>query len=184
MNNKTIESKYEMDPVFLGIQEVSHRAGVHPNTVRNKCLDTNPKESCISKDGKKIVIELNYAAERLGVDVDKLYTFNSGNVHKSIDGINVNRGESNVNIIVTKAKDEVIKNHQSRIDSLEAQLANKDEQIIKLISELSESRNQSNIILKNIQDNFLPTIESQQKTIEAKESENKKRKGWWSFRKS
>jgi hypothetical protein len=55
---------------------------------------------------------------------------------------------------------------------LKEQLAVKDDQmkqqkeiIDKLLEELAQSRNQSNTLLKNIQDNLVPLIETQQKLL-------------------
>jgi hypothetical protein len=166
---------------FLGVQEIATRAGVHPNTVRNKCLEENPDLKYIKVDGKKKVIEVEYASSRLGVDVNILLTKKSSHVNKSFDGIDVNKKGSDVNILLTNAKDEVISNLKEENKSLKDQLAMKDSQINALLSELSDSRNQSNVILKNIQDNFLPLIDSQQRLLESRE-DNDKKKSWWPFK--
>ena len=183
--NKIVKNKHthvnnDVNKEFLSVQEIASRAGVHPNTVRNKCLEENPDQNYIKVDGKKKVIEAVYAAKRLGVDVNILLTNKTSNVNKSFDGIDVNKKSSDVNILLTNAKDEVISNLKEENKSLKDQLVIKDSQINALLSELSESRNQSNVILKNIQDNFLPLIDSQQKLLESR-VENDKKKGWWPF---
>jgi len=180
VNNKHTHVNNDVNKEFLSVQEIASRAGVHPNTVRNKCLEENPDQNYIKVDGKKKVIEAVYAAKRLGVDVNILLTNKTSNVNKSFDGIDVNKKSSDVNILLTNAKDEVISNLKEENKSLKDQLVIKDSQINALLSELSESRNQSNVILKNIQDNFLPLIDSQQKLLESR-VENDKKKGWWPF---
>jgi hypothetical protein len=182
VNNKPTNINNNVNKTFLGVQEISIRAGVHPNTVRNKCLDENPDQRFIKLEGKKKVIEVGYASQRLGVDVNILLTNVNNNVNKDEDTVSVNKTSSDVTILLTNAKDEVITNLKDENRSLKDQLAIKDEQIKAILSELSDSRNQSNVILKNIQDNFLPLMESQQKMLEGREEvvAVKKRK-WWLF---
>ncbi len=177
-NNEFVNK--DVNKNFLSVQEIATRAGVHPNTVRNKCLEERPDNRYIKTDGNKKVIQAEYASERLGIDVNILLTKKQPSVNKSFDGIDVNKRGSDVNILLTNAKDEVISTLKEENKSLKEQLAMKDSQINAVLSELSESRNQSNVILKNIQDNFLPIIESQQNLLESREVEDEK-KGWWPF---
>ena len=64
--------------------------------------------------------------------------------------------------IYTKQIDDV----RADIQIFKDQLLQKDDQINRLLDELAQSRNQSNTLLMNIQQNLIPLIENQHKLLE------------------
>jgi hypothetical protein len=69
-----------------------------------------------------------------------------------------------------------IEDVRADIQIFKDQLFEKDKQIDKLMNELSESRNQSNTLLINIQNNLVPLIENQQKMLQSYEKPTKRKK--------
>lgn len=89
--------------------------------------------------------------------------------------------DSQTPIQLTQEKFESLYNKQiedvrADIQTFKDQLSEKDKQIDKLMGELSESRNQSNTLLINIQNNLVPLIENQQKMLDLYEKPIEKKK--------
>lgn len=74
---------------WLSVADIALRAGVHPNTVRENCVKREPNEAKILRERTgKIRIDPEYAAERLGVDVNTLLT-----EQVTVTNSSVNNGE-------------------------------------------------------------------------------------------
>ena len=81
------------------------------------------------------------------------------NVRPPIQNSNFQKEMEN---IYTKQIDDV----RADIQIFKDQLLQKDDQINRLLDELAQSRNQSNTLLMNIQQNLIPLIENQHKLLE------------------
>jgi type III secretory pathway component EscV len=177
------ENKVKSEDLLLTLDDAQEVSGVSKFTIRSWCQKNKIKSEKVNgrhgletRIRKSILINYvknNYHNDQVIIpEIKAEVPYPNSYTQENSENIQIdpNKVKHNPNQINTDYLNIV----KQQLDSIEKQLAvkdsqlnAKDEQITRLMDELKDSRTQSNTILKGINDNMIPLLETNQKMLDS-----------------